>query len=94
MISEILSDKKNARETQHRRDRHEIIAEILKTAKDGKKKTYIMYEARLSHSQLKLYLKFLNQSGMIASENGVYRTTTKGLSFVKELESVNFLFHQ
>ena len=77
-----------------RRDRHDIIAEILKTAKRGKKKTYIMYEAKLSHSQLKLYLELLNRSGMIVNDNGVYKTTPKGLTFVQEFESINFLFRQ
>ncbi len=81
-------------EPLHRRDRHDIIAEILKTAKGGKKKTYIMYKARLSHSQLELYLKLLNRNGMIVNNDGVYRTTPKGLTFVREFESINFLFRQ
>jgi predicted transcriptional regulator len=75
-----------------RRDRHEIIAEILKTAKPGKKKTDIMYTARLSHSQLKLYLRLLSRTGMIVNKNGVYVTTPKGLTFVREFESINFMF--
>lgn len=77
-----------------RRDRHDIIAEILKTAKGGKKKTYIMYKARLSHSQLVLYLKLLNRNGMIVNDNGVYKTTPKGLTFIQEFEAINFLFRQ
>jgi predicted transcriptional regulator len=77
-----------------RRDRHDIIAEILKTAKRGKKKTYIMYKARLSHSQLKLYLELLNRNGMIVNNNGVYKTTPKGLTFIQEFEAINFLFRQ
>lgn len=78
----------------HRRGRHDIIAEILKTARGGEKKTYIMYKARLSHSQLKLYLELLNRSGMIVNDDGVYKTTPKGLTFVQEFESINFLFRQ
>ncbi len=77
-----------------RRDRHDIIAEILKTAKRGEKKTYIMYKARLSHAQLELYLELLNRKGMIVNDNGVYKTTLKGLTFVREFESINFLFRQ
>ncbi len=78
----------------HRRDRHDIIAEILKTARQGMKKTYIMYRARLSHSQLKQYLELLNRNGMIIHDDGVYKTTPKGLTFVRELESINFMFRQ
>ena len=89
---EILLERSS--EPLRRRDRHDIIVEILKTAKEGEKKTYIMYKARLSHSQLKLYLGILDRNGMIMKDNGVYRTTSKGLSFIKEFESVNHLFRQ
>jgi len=81
-------------ELSHRRDRHDIIAEILKTAKQGEKKTYIMYKARLSHSQLKLYLGLLNRNGMIIKDNGVYKTTPKGLTFIREFECITLLFRQ
>lgn len=81
-------------ESLRRRDRHDIIVEILKTAQSGEKKTYIMYKARLSHSQLKLYLELLNQNGMIINDNGVYKTTLKGLNFVREFDSINCIFRQ
>ena len=77
-----------------RRDRHDIIAEILRNAKEGQKKTSIMYSARLSHSQLKQYLELLNRNGMIANSDGVYKTTTKGLDFVKDFEAINYPFRQ
>ncbi|UCB59868.1 MAG: hypothetical protein JSW72_07030 [Candidatus Bathyarchaeota archaeon] len=93
LAPEILEDEE-AIAPSHRRDRHDIIAEILITAKGGKKKTYIMYKARLSHSQLKLYLELLNRNGMIANNNGVYKTTPKGLTFVQEFQAINFLFRQ
>ncbi|UCE95947.1 MAG: hypothetical protein JSV51_09675 [Candidatus Bathyarchaeota archaeon] len=93
LTSEILKEEKIVKLAQ-RRDRHDIIAEILKTARRGEKKTYIMYKARLSHSQLKLYLELLNKSGMIVNDNGVFRTTPKGLAFVREFEAMNFLFRQ
>ncbi|UCD97264.1 MAG: hypothetical protein JSV35_01575 [Candidatus Bathyarchaeota archaeon] len=77
-----------------RRDRHDIIAEILRTAKGGQKKTYIMYSARLSHSQLKLYLDLLDRNGLLVYDDGLYKTTRKGLNFIKDFESINFLFNQ
>ena len=89
----IFNGKKETFQPQ-RRDRHDIVAEILKTARDGEKKTHIMYDARLSHSQLESYLELLDRNGMIVYEDGVYKTTPKGLLFVKELEAVNFLFRQ
>jgi predicted transcriptional regulator len=86
--------EEGSNELLHRRDRHDIIMEILKTAMGGRKKTYIMYKARLSHSQLKLYLELLNRNGMIMNNDGVFKTTPKGLTFIKEFESINFLFRQ
>ncbi|MCK5631502.1 hypothetical protein KAH85_02990 [Candidatus Bathyarchaeota archaeon] len=77
-----------------RRDRHDIIAEILRTAKVGQKKTYIMYSARLSHSQLKLYLDLLDRNGLLACDNGLYMTTRKGLNFIRDFDSISFLFNQ
>lgn len=90
----LKKEEEESIEFQQRRDRHDIIAEILKIAKLGEKKTSIMYKAKLSHAQLKIYLEFLNQSGMIVNKNGVYKTTLKGLTFVREFESINFLFRQ
>jgi len=73
-----------------RRDRHDIIVDILKTARDGKKKTQIMYKAKLSHAQLKLYLDVLRKSGLLENNDGVFKTTRKGLQLIKDFESINF----
>lgn len=50
-----------------RRDRHEIITEILESAKGGVKKTHIMYKARLSSSQIDDYLNLLISKGFLES---------------------------
>jgi len=85
---------------EKRRDRHEIIAEILKTAVNGKIKTHIMYRARLSYSQINEYLPLLVEKGFLDNAkvargrkgNVVYRTTAKGLQFIENLEFVNKLW--
>ncbi len=48
-----------------RRDRHEIVAEILETAKGGAIKTHIMYKAKLSYAQLNDYLPLLLEKGFL-----------------------------
>ena len=48
-----------------RRDRHEIVAEILETAIGGAIKTHIMYKAKLSYNQLNDYLTSLVESGLL-----------------------------
>jgi len=79
-------------EISKRRDRHDIIVDILKTAKDGKRKTQIMYKAKLSHAQLKLYLELLRHSGLIENNDGIFKTTKKGLRLIEDFESINFSF--
>jgi len=88
------------RDEDRRRDRHDIVAEILKTAMNGKIKTHIMYRAKLSYSQINEYLPLLVEKGFLENARvtrgkqraTVYRTTAKGLQFIENLEAVNRLW--
>ena len=71
---------------RRRRARHSIIMQILKIAKNGEKKTNIMYKARLSFSQLEHYLNALENAGFIAEESGTWNTTQKGLHAIEACE--------
>ena len=79
------------KDADRRRDRHDIVAEILKTSVNGKIKTHIMYRAKLSYSQINEYLPMLVEKGFLENTkvtNGrqttaVYRTTSKGLQFAR-----------
>jgi len=83
-----------------RRDRHEIIADILNYAARGKMKTHIMYRAKLAYSQLSMYIPLLIEKGFLegkivkkGKQNTVmYRTTQKGIEFKSHLESLNKLW--
>ena len=83
-----------------RRDRHDIVAEILKTARGGKIKTHIMYKAKLSYSQINEYLNLLIKKGFLENTTikrkrqiiTMYRTTKKGIEFLDHLESVDKLW--
>ena len=78
-----------------RRDRHDIIVEILKTARDGKIKTHIMYKAKLSYAQINEYLSLLVDKGfldqfMVKRKKVLrkfYRTTEKGMQLLEDFES-------
>jgi len=82
-----------------RRDRHDIVAEILKTARKGRIKTHIMYKAKLSYSQINTYLDLLVEKGFLENTKiqrkkqtiTVYRTTPKGILYIENLETVNQL---
>jgi len=91
---------KGMKDLDRRRDRHDIVAEILKTAVNGKIKTHIMYKAKLSYSQINEYLPMLVEKGFLENtkeassrqRSTVYRTTSKGLQFIENLETVNRLW--
>jgi len=82
-----------------RRDRHDIVAEILKTAREGRIKTHIMYKAKLSYSQINTYLQLLVDKGFLENNTIVrkrqiitlYRTTPKGVHFIENIDNVNAL---
>lgn len=82
-----------------RRDRHDIVAEILKTAREGRIKTHIMYKAKLSYSQINAYLKLLVEKGFLENNTirrkkqviTIYKTTTKGIEYIDNIEAVNNL---
>jgi predicted transcriptional regulator len=63
----------------------DIVANILEIAKDGAKKTRIMYLANLSYELFKKYLNFSMDKNFLEynSIEKKYKTTNKGLDFLK-----------
>jgi len=67
------------------RDRHEIVLDILTTAKPGKKKTELMRDASLSFLQTKQYLGTLIEKGLLEkNKDGGFKTSSKGLEFIQK----------
>jgi predicted transcriptional regulator len=77
------------------RSRTEIAAQILQAANDHNEitKTKIAYVAFLSYKQLQEYLPPLIQNGLLEYLDGTksYRTTEKGLKFLKMYEQMEGL---
>jgi len=69
-----------------RRVLHDIVGEILQNAKDGARKTHIMYSSNLSFSQTERYLDALKKAGFITENSGIWKTTQKGLHVVEACE--------
>jgi predicted transcriptional regulator len=68
-----------------RRDRHDIVIEILNKAKSGKRKTDLMKEVGLSFTQTKRYLTGLREKGLLEfNEKNQLVTTEKGLDAVEK----------
>jgi len=87
-------------EVAKRRDRHDIIVEILKTALNGRVKTHIMYKARLSYAQLNDYLPQLVENGFLENlkikrrrdYKRIFKTTQKGIKFIENFENMRSLW--
>lgn len=77
------------------RNRYEIIASILESAKTGITKTRIMYDAFLSYTQMIGYLKYLREHALLIfeEETQIYRTTKKGLGFLKLSHELSQVMH-
>jgi predicted transcriptional regulator len=74
------------------RNRTEIISNILYAANGGSSKTKIMYKAFLSYAQIKEYLPMLLENNLLDLEtDGKYRTTEKGIRFLKMNEEIQEL---
>jgi predicted transcriptional regulator len=69
------------------RDRMEIVSRILEAVNEGggATRTRIMYHAFVSHAQMKEYLSYLADNGMLHydSESQKFKITEKGLDFVR-----------
>jgi len=80
----------------NRRSEIKIISEILTLARNGAKKTELLYQGNLSYSQLQGYLSFLIEKEIIQEKliknNGssvkFYTTTEKGLLFLQDVNKV------
>jgi len=72
------------------RSRTDIIAMILQAAVHGTTKTRIMYDAFLSYAQLKEYLTFLVEKGLIRDDGfGIITPTQKGLELLRKYEGIS-----
>ena len=81
-------------EKSKRRTSPQIILEILETAKQGKRKTRVMYDCRLSFTQLNGYLDVLSKACWIEEAEGVWRTTEKGLEVCNVCMKCKAIFKQ
>jgi predicted transcriptional regulator len=76
---------------ERRRSSIEVIADMLRLGEAGK--TEIMYSANMSYFQLKKYLKFLLDRGLISevtlgNPSVSYRVTPEGLKLLRDIDDI------
>jgi len=84
-------------DSKRRRDRHEIAAEILESAKFGVRRTHLMCKAKIGYGQLTGYVPMLLEKGLLENSTilqhrqpkHVLKTTEKGEKFLESLRSVD-----
>jgi predicted transcriptional regulator len=72
----------------------DVISSILEAATNGTKKTRVMYKASLNFKQMQRYLPLLLKRELLTnvqtdSTHTIYKTTKKGLEFLKKYEELN-----
>lgn len=71
-----------------RRGSIDIIADILSVAREGAKKTQIVYKTNLNFTRLERYLPPLVDKELIKNTDGEYKTTEKGGEFLTDYQEM------
>jgi predicted transcriptional regulator len=71
-----------------RRHKLDIIAEILKLAQGGSKKTRLVYQANINFTMLVKYTALLEKKSFIHMMNDHIYTTHEGLEFLRQYEQM------
>ena len=74
-----------------RRQKYDIIADILKIAAMGTKKTRLVYLSNLNFTILKEYLDILLKKELLESSEGIFFTTLKGFYFLEKYVDIKKL---
>ena len=77
---------------KERRGRLEIMVDILSTAREGVRKTEMVYRANLNFNRAERYIPFLEERGLMENSEAVYKTTEKGKEFLHEYQMIKELF--
>ena len=83
---------KAGRAKKKKRNRLEIISEMLALAENGSRKTNIMYRANLSYDLLVHYMSVLRGNELLETSDGtIFFLTRKGRRFLKEFRELTEL---
>lgn len=66
----------------------EIFYSILTVAKDGSRKTEIVYKSNLTFKRATKYLEALERLGLIERHENIWKTSKKGLEFIRDFNKI------
>jgi predicted transcriptional regulator len=82
----------------NRRDKLDIMTEIIGIAKKGALKTQIKTKANLSFALLIKYLSLLEENNLLEKFNldgrEIYKTTPKGFELIKRQQEIAYLINE
>ena len=78
--------------SKYKRNDIEIIAHMLRLAKEETKKTHLMYRTNLCYGQLVIYVDFLLEKGFLEKKNNgqgsLFCTTESGRDLLENIEKI------
>lgn len=74
-----------------KRDRHEIIYQILRQCQNPVRITLLMRSVEGSYAQMKSFLKWLEENGLLIKKGVHWLTTEKGKEYLKIFEELKKL---
>jgi predicted transcriptional regulator len=86
-----FSFKLAVKRNKSKREKYDIIVEILLLCKNDRNKTNILYNVNLNNSRLTAQLNTLTAQGLIAKKADRYITTEKGKQFLQLSTELNEL---
>lgn len=93
-----MKTKKKIKDLFKNRSELDVIASMISGSVSAIKKTNLMYKSNLNYPQLKYYLAFLENRGLVKrinspSKRSFYKATNLGLKFLKDYKRLMGYFN-
>jgi predicted transcriptional regulator len=81
-----MAEEEGLKKQEERRGRLEIIADILSVARYGASITEIGYKVNLHSMQVKNYIDYLEEKGLLEESGPLYKSSERGQEFLREYQ--------
>jgi predicted transcriptional regulator len=82
------SRRESLKKREEQRSRFEITADVLFVARYGATITEIGYKANLNPTQVKSYIDYLEEEGLLEESGPLYKLTERGKEFLRRYQMV------